>query len=181
MNTLCLSLFPVTVSFVITHSNKLDIFFPDMCVIFYPKNQVKSDPEIRHNRPGSPQHEHVAAGIRAEGWKQDADVWRSEQGGLPSTPGGFQVNLIGPEGHSSIARHKGGRQPWNCDRKILEISSLDCTDPRAPFHSDDIRVIIERNVRRKKGVNIYPRMFKEKQSWRYLLKWKFFFAVFWKS
>lgn len=29
-------------------------------------------------------------------------------------------------------------------------SSLDCADPRAPFHSDDIRVDIERNVRRKK-------------------------------
>lgn len=67
-------------------------------------NQVESDAEIRHNRPGSPQHEHVAAGVRAQRWEQDSGVRRGEQGGFPGPPGGFQVNLIDPEGHSSITQ-----------------------------------------------------------------------------
>jgi len=55
--------------------------------------QVEPDAEIRHNRSGSAQHEHVAAGIRAEGREQDAGVRRGEQRGFPSTAGGFQVGI----------------------------------------------------------------------------------------
>lgn len=54
-------------------------------------NQVEPDAEIRDNGPGSSQHEHVAAGLGAQGREQDADVRRGEQGGVPGTPGGFQV------------------------------------------------------------------------------------------
>lgn len=71
------------------------IFLPNS---LYPMfgNQVESDAEIRHNRPGSPQHEYVAAGVSAQGRKQDANIRRGEQGGLPGTPGGVQVNRIDP-------------------------------------------------------------------------------------
>lgn len=80
-----------------------------------PGNQVEPDTEIRNNRPGSPQYEYVAAGVCAEGRKQNANVRRGEQGGLPGTPGGLQVNRIGPydEGHLRIspATKATGQQP----------------------------------------------------------------------
>lgn len=77
------------------------IFLPNS---LYPTsdNQVEPDAEIRHNRPGSSQHEHVAAGVCAQGRKQDAHVRRGEQGGLPGTPGGLQVNRIDLHGEGHL-------------------------------------------------------------------------------
>lgn len=129
-------------------------------------DQIEPDAEICHNRSGSPQHEHVAAGVRAQRWEQDADVRRGEQGSFPGTPGGFQVNLIDSEGRSNIARGTKAADNREIATAKFFYSSLDCAASSHHFARDDIRVDYRA---KRRWVKIYIRVhwgsFKGKQSW----------------
>jgi len=69
----------------------------------------------------------MAAGICAQGRKQDANVRCGEQGGFPGTPGGLQVNRIDPYDEGRLRTSPATKAANN--REIApaksDLSSLD--------------------------------------------------------